>query len=165
MIFSILPLLLYFYNFDALQQGISSLSMLGSIHGEEKSCGRRHPMRALAAFFIAMLIFTLIAQKAGDIMTVTTYAVSRRPQVLYGYQTVIPAACERNGVVYRIDTDPYDGKSKQAVSIQVRVADREGGYVALYDSLMNDTVLICHSTRPIQNGDTVEVIGEAFEYE
>lgn len=164
-VFSILPLLLYFYNFDALQQGIRSLSAVGSMTGEKK--GHRRPMRALTVFFAAMLVLTLTAQKAGDVMTpkVTTYAASRRPQALYGYQTVIPAACVRGGMVYRIDIDPYDGLSMQATAMQVQVIDSEKGYVALRDSLMHDVVLVCHSTRPIQNGDTIQVIGEAFDNE
>ena len=49
--------------------------------------------------------------------------------------------------------------------MQVQVIDSEKGYVALRDSLMHDVVLVCHSTRPIQNGDTIQVIGEAFENE
>ncbi len=166
-VFSILPLLLYIYNFDALQQGIRSLSAVGTITNAKKHRRRRRPMRVLTIFFAAMLLLTLTAQKAGDVMTpkVTTYAASRRPQALYGYQTVIPAACVRDGVVYRIDTDRYDGISQQATAIQVQVVDSAKGYVALRDSLMHDVVLVCHSTRPIQNGDTIQVIGEAFAHE
>lgn len=101
--------------------------------------------------------------------SVSVYTASRRSPVLTALRYVVPEACVQRGgsggVVRAVLTDPYDGVSMQAVDLNVEIEAEEGGYVAIAGALRPGTALICHTTRLVANGDTVRVVGEAFDEE
>ena len=167
-LFSILPLLLYWYSYEDLQAGIS---LTGGGKAERGTRRFSLAMRCFVGFLCAMAAFTFVTQKVAPLMTpsVSVYTVSRRSPVLTAHRYVVPEACVQRGglggVVRAVLPDPYDGVSLQAVDLNVEIEAEEGGYVAITGALRPDTAVICHATRPVVGGDTVIVIGEAFDEE
>lgn len=166
-IFSVLPLLLYLYSYEDLQNGISlTANKSAKVDGKSREERRGKTAKKLALVFVVAMIFcTLATQKISDVMLprVSTYDVSRRPQVLSEYETVVPDACIKGAQVFMIMESSFDGKSPQAVAMDVEVKAKEGGYSAVSAYLKTDTVLVCHASKPVRNGDLVKIIGEAFD--
>ena len=132
---------------------------------KKKKAGKR-----LLWFGLFMVACTLLTQKISNIMTpqVSVYSVSRPAPVLDKYPMVVPLACVTQGrdgpQLLKIAPSTYDGTSWQAVSVSVEVEQEEGAYcaVTVLGVLEPGSRVICHSTKPVAEGDLVQVMGEAF---
>lgn len=173
-IFSLLPLLIYLYAYEDLQTGMGLSSGRGiQKPGEQEEKARRKKKRAgkrLVWFGLFMLACTLLTQKISNLMTpqVSVYSVSRPAPVLDKYPMVVPLACVTQGrdglQLLKIAPSTYDGTSWQAVSVSVEVEQEEGAYcaVTVLGVLEPGSRVICHSSKPVTEGDLVQVMGEAF---
>ena len=171
-VFSLLPLLIYFYAYEDLQTGMG----LSSGHGMQKPGEQKEKPKKKKAgkrllwFGLFMVACTLLTQKISNIMTpqVSVYSVSRPAPVLDKYPMVVPLACVTQGrdgpQLLKIAPSTYDGTSWQAVSVSVEVEQEEGAYcaVTVLGVLEPGSRVICHSTKPVAEGDLVQVMGEAF---
>ncbi len=162
-VFSILPLILFLYNKDEIQMGISNLSHGGD--GGKTKGGLRGQKRVLTTFAIAMIVATLVSQKIdGYLLTeVTVYPCNRTAPVLNEYTLVLPESCVADGMIYTVTTDTYDNISIQVEDRRAEIADRQKGYVALNNYLPGDALVVCHRSRDIASGDRIRIVGEAFE--
>ncbi len=162
-IFAILPMIFYFYNYDALQQGISSLSSQGA--ALQMSEAKRSGAGTLTGFFLTMLLLTWIAQKSGDVMTpkVTTYDPNKPAPVLSQYAMVVPDLCiDEHDQVFTVETDQFDGVSRQAVARTVTILESRDGFTAI-EAFGRGQQVVCSRSRPLRDGDVIEIVGEAFE--
>lgn len=170
-VFSVLPLLLYLYSYEDLQNGISLTGNKNSRIDSKNGSTKRGTIatRLAVAFVVLMCVFTFATQKISDVMMpqVSVYGVSRVAPVLRSYGTVVPEECVVPGPegtqVLAIMPASFDGKSPQAVGINVTVTTQEAGYCAITGTIKPDMSVVCHSSRNVSSGDLVKIEGEAFD--
>lgn len=169
-VFSFLPLLLYIYMYEDIQAG---MGMTGSVYQERKEIQINHKRKkralyCLKAFGITMIVLTLATQKITDIMMpkVSVYTIGRTTSALQGYQNIVPTACviKEGGQSFILIVMPASGdkESMQVLKTQIQVKAENEGYCSVSGSVKNGQQVICHSSKPIENGEFVKVIGEAF---
>ena len=170
-VFSILPMLLYLYSYNDLQNGIGITAS-----GKRKSDGKilktkqRNAIKKLSVATVAILVAaTFATQKISDIMMprVSVYTIGRKAPVLRGYATVVPQQCvlpgDPGGQVLTTMPSSFDGATPQAVGIHVTVLAEEGGYCAIAGTIPNNSKLICYTSKPVHNGDLVKIVEEAYD--
>lgn len=172
-IFSLLPLLIYFYAYEDLQtgMGLSSGRCARKPKGtEENGQKRKKAGKRILWFGLFMAACTLLTQKISAFMTpqVSVYSVGRPAPVLDKYPLVTPSACVTQGrdgpQLLKIVPATYDGVSWQTVSVSVEVEQTEGAYcaVTVLGVLEPGSRVVCHSSKPVSEGDLVQVTEEAF---
>lgn len=163
-LFCLLPLILYVFSNDSLQSGIGLLAGRSQIAKTSKKQSRG--MRYTAIFLTVMLVFTLATQKVTSLMAprVTLYSTDRTPPVLRQYAVVVPEEC-----VFPSDTRPYvlvyDTEKGTVKTVGVTTDETKNGYIGIVSTLPWGVKLVCHISKPVNNGDSVIVVGEAYEYE
>lgn len=163
-LFCLAPLILYVYSGDSLQGGIGLLAGRGQSAVAPQKLSKS--VRLMAIFLTVMLVLTLVTQKVVGVMTprVTLYSTDRQSPVLRQYPVVVPEEC-----VFPSELRPYvliyDTESGTVKSVGVTTEETKNGYIGIVSTLPWGAKVVCHTSKSVNNGDTVIVVGEAYAYE
>lgn len=181
-IFTILPLLLYLLSYEDLLQGIALSSATGNqrasveidSHNEGKRYDRKVFGKVILSFLAAMLIFTLATQKVTYMMIAKVEVVSPRsgdlleiPQMkgsdsLGYFSAIVPVSCvfsdEGNNYLYLAVKDRFDESKLQAIKVGVTVSAQNGVETAVSGAIPGNAAVIRYTTRPLVEGDYIDVL-------
>ncbi len=180
-IFTILPLLLYFLSYEDLIQGIA-LSSTGNDRGEiirengkrEEVSYKRRIGRTIIAFFIIMLTLTLVTQKITYAMTAEVEVVSLRrgellenPQIknsesLGYFSSIVPASSivseGLENYIFIALEEKSGAKKLQAVQVNVSISAKNKNECAVSGGLPSNASVIKYTSKPLMEGSYIRVL-------